>query len=385
MITRSHFISELQESLDNFPVVALVGPRQSGKTTLARSYLRNQSAQAHFFDLEDPPDRARLTAAPRLALENLEGLIVLDEIQWIPDLFPLLRVLADRESAPAKFLVLGSASGDLLRQGSESLAGRIRFLELPGFGLEEVGYDSWRPLWSRGGFPRSFLAPNEKISSEWRDQFIQTFLERDIPNLGIRIPPPQLRRFWQMAAHYHGQIWNTSEIARALGQSDKTMRHYADILSQTFMIRLLPPWFNNMGKRLVKKPKFYFRDSGIQHRLLGLEDFEALQRYPRLGASWEGFALEQVLRMTGEDRNAFFWASHGGAELDLLLPLRGGRVGFEFKYSDAPGITRSMRIAMKELELDRLAVVYPGNRAYPLEEKVDAVPLGDIPQWLTFG
>ena len=357
-----------------FPVVALVGPRQSGKTTLARAITESWKGRIHWFDLEDPNDAAAL-AQPGLSLPGLKGLVVIDEVQRLPDLFPLLRVLADRKPLPARFLVLGSASGDLMRQGSESLAGRIRFHELPGFSLEEIDGANWQRLWLRGGFPKSYLAAREPDSYAWREAFIETFLERDIPNLGLRLPAPQLRRFWIMAAHYHGQTWNSSEVGRSLGLSDKTMFHQLQVLEQTFMVRLLSPWHENAGKRLVKTPKFYVRDSGLFHALLGLKDETELLRHPKLGASWEGFALEEVLKITGAGRNAFFWATHGGAELDLFILDGNRRLGFEFKYSQTPTITKSMHAALADLNLSRLVVVHPGLRKFALADKVEAVPL----------
>lgn len=380
-LPRSRHGREVKASLRRFPVVALVGPRQSGKTTLARALTRTFRGKSHWFDLENPQDAAALSQ-PGMVLPGLKGLVVIDEVQRLPDLFPLLRVLADRDPLPSRFLVLGSASGELLRQGSESLAGRIRFHELPGFSLEEVGPTHWERLWIRGGFPKSYLATNEADSLEWREAFIETFLEKDIPNLGLRLPAPQLRRFWTMAAHYHGQTWNASEIGRSLGLSDKTMVHHLQILEQTFMVRLLPAWYENLGKRVVKAPKFYVRDPGLLHALLRLRDIRDVQRHPKLGASWEGFALEEVLRQTGATRDAYFWGTHGGAELDLLIRKGNRAFGFEFKYSLAPEMTKSMQAAVIDLRLDRLVVVHPGTRGYPLGEKVEAVPLTGIGAWL---
>jgi uncharacterized protein len=380
-IPRLQHLKQVRDALKRFPVVALVGSRQSGKTTLARALAESSKGKPHWFDLERPQDAAVLAQAG-LSLPGLKGLIVIDEIQRAPDLFPLLRVLADRKPLPARFLVLGSASGDLMRQGSESLAGRIRFHELPGLGLAEVGEGNWERLWRRGGYPKSYLVKGEGESFEWRNAFIDTFLERDIPSMGLRLPAPQMRRFWTMAAHYHGQTWNSAEIGRSLGLSDKTMLHYLQILEQTFMVRLLPPWHENTGKRLVKSPKFYIRDSGLFHALLGLPDAKSLLQNPRLGASWEGFALEEVLKAIGSDRNAFFWGTHGGAELDLMIRDGGRRIGFEFKYSQAPVPTKSMHSAMADLDLDRLIVVHPGDRAFPLAPKIEAIPLQALNQAL---
>lgn len=380
-IPRIQHSNDVKASLRGFPVVALVGPRQSGKTTLARFLTETFRGRSHWFDLENPDDAAAMSQ-PGITLPGLKGLIVIDEVQRRPDLFPLLRVLADRNPLPARFLVLGSASGELMRQASESLAGRIRFHELPGFSMDEVGPPNWERLWQRGGFPKSYLAPGEADSMVWRESFIETFLERDIPNLGLRLPAPQLRRFWTMAAHYHGQTWNSAEIGRSLGLSDKTMVHHLQILEQTFMIRLLPAWFDNLGKRLVKAPKFYVRDAGLLHALLRLRDAKDLLQHPKLGASWEGFAMEEILKLTGASRDAYFWGTHGGAELDLLIQRGAGGLGFEFKYSQAPEMTKSMHVAMSDLKLNRLAVVYPGTRRYPLADQVEAVPLTEIKDWL---
>ncbi len=378
--SRARHFQAVRSSLRNFPVVALVGPRQSGKTTLAKELAAAAKGKTHWYDLENPVDAAGL-AEPALTLPGLGGLVVIDEIQRSPELFPLLRVLSDRKPLPARYLVLGSASGELFRQSSESLAGRIRFHELPGFSLQEIGGVDWERLWRRGGFPKSYLAGGELSSFQWRESFIETFLERDIPNLGLRLPAPQMRRFWIMAAHYHGQLWNSSEIGRSLGMSDKTMLHHLQVLEQTFMVRLLPPWHENLGKRLVKAPKFYLRDSGLFHALLGLRDKQAIMRHPKLGASWEGFALEEVLKICGS-RNAYFWATHGGAELDLLVNDGNTRLGFEFKFSPAPAVTKSMHVAMRDLKLQRLAVVYPGEKKFPLTEKIDAVPLASLGDWI---
>jgi predicted AAA+ superfamily ATPase len=313
-----------------------------------------------------------------MALRDLEGLVVIDEVQHRPELLEVLRVLADRDPLPARFLILGSASPQLVRDSSESLAGRVEYVDMGGFDLDEVGVDNLDVLWWRGAFPRSFLAGSEEDSVAWRRNFIRSFLERDIPRLGIQIPAAALRRFWTMLAHYHGQTWNASEIARSFGVTDKTVRGYLDVLTGTFMVRQLYPWFENVKKRQVKAPKVYLRDSGLVHTLLGLESREQILGHPKCGASWEGFALEQVIRRTGVTE-CYFWATHGGTELDLLMFLKGRRIGVEFKFADAPTTTRSMRTAIDLLRLDHLWVVYPGRRRYPLDQGIDVVPLAEIP------
>jgi predicted AAA+ superfamily ATPase len=367
----------IRERLVNYPVVALLGPRQVGKTTLARLFAVSlEEMPVHWFDLESLVDLARLSN-PELALSPLRGLVILDEIQRMPELLPVLRVLADRPETPARFLILGSASLELVKGASESLAGRLSFVDVTGFTLEETGAEHLRQRWWRGGFPRAYLARNDRAASQWQEDFFRTFLEQNIPQLGIRVPAATLRRFWTMLAHYHGQIWNASELARALGSSEPTARRYLDILVGTYMVRQLPSWFENLKKRQVKAPKIYIRDSGVCHALLGLESMEALESHPKLGASWEGFALEQILAVTG-DSNAYFWATHSGAELDLLVVHRGRRVGFEFKYSENPSTTKSMQIALADLGLDHLYVVYPGQHRIPLTESITASPLPDL-------
>lgn len=374
MIHRSKYLNALQVALDRSPVTALIGPRQSGKTTLARMVSENRPVT--FFDLESPTDRQRLQN-PELALEPLDGWIVLDEIQELPGLFAVLRVLADRPANRARFLILGSVAPELIRQAAETLAGRVEFVELAGFDLAEMGGEAADALWSRGGYPRSFLARSEADSLAWREGFVRTFLERDVPRLGIALPPVAMRRFWTMLAHYHGQLWNASELARSMGLSDKTVRSYLDILAGTFMIRQLLPWHANLAKRQVKAPKVYFRDSGLLHALLTIPDRHALLGHPKLGASWEGFALEQVLRAV-PGAAAFFWATHAGAELDLLLMHGGRRFGFEFKFAEAPVATRSMRVARADLELAHLWIVHPGRHAFPVEEGISALPLAHV-------
>ena len=376
MIDRSRRLAELHAALKRSRVTALVGPRQAGKTTLARQIVPLDSPS--YFDLEDPTSLARL-AEPMTALAPLRGVVVIDEIQRRPDLFPVLRVLADRRPLRARFLVLGSAGPDLLRQSSETLAGRIETLTLSGFGTDELGADpaTLRRLWRRGGFPPAYLARSERASYVWRQQFIQTYLERDLPQLGITIPAPTLLRFWTMLAHYHGGIWNAAEAARSLGVTEPTARRYLDILTGLFMARQLRPWHENLKKRQVKSPKIYLRDSGLLHTLLGLATEREVLSHPKAGASWEGFAIEEALR-TVRPEAAYFWATHTGAELDLLLFVRGRRYGVEVKFQDAPRLTPSMRIALEDLGLRRLTVLYPGDRRYPLERRVDVVPLAEL-------
>jgi predicted AAA+ superfamily ATPase len=368
--------SIVRDKLTRYPVVVILGSRQTGKTTLAR-LIAHSTPEAHLFDLEKPHDQNRL-AQPELALESLTGLIVMDEIQRMPGLFPLLRVLADRDPPPARFLLLGSASAHLVKGASESLAGRAGFVHLSGFDLRETGADSLFRLWLRGGLPRSFLAPSEAASLAWRLDFIQALLERDLPQLGITIPSATLRRFWNMLAHYHGQIWNGAELARSMGVAELTIRRYLDILAGAYMIRQLPPWFENIGKRQVKSPKIYFRDSGLLHAFLTVESLAQLQAHPKVGASWEGFALDQTLTML-DPPEAYFWSTHAGAELDLLIMKGGRRYGFEFKYSDAPKWTRSMQTALTDLHVDKVFVITPGNGRYPLHEHGEVVPLSAVP------
>jgi predicted AAA+ superfamily ATPase len=360
------------------PVVAILGARQVGKTTLAQQVARARKGPVTWFDLESPEDVARL-AEPMLALSDLRGLVVLDEIQRRPDLFPVLRVLADRRRSTTRFLVLGSASPDLLRQSSESLAGRIAYHDLLGFDLGEVGAENLDRLWLRGSFPRAYLAPSNRASLEWRRDFIRTFLERDLPQLGIRIPAETIRRFWSMLAHYHGQVWNASEFARSFGVNDTTVRRYLDLLCSTYVVRLLIPFHASLGKRQVKSPKIYLADSGLLHQLLGLKDRRDVEGHPKLGASWEGFALDQVtVRLKARREECHFWATHTGAELDLLV-LRGRRrAGFEFKRTSSPKVTRSMRIAREDLELDEVVLIHAGRESFPLEPGIRAVSLHRI-------
>lgn len=360
MIARHAYRSALETALRRSPVVALLGPRQCGKTTLAREFLPAEAPA--YFDLEDPLVN-QLFTSPLQALTGLRGLVVIDEAQRQPAIFPVLRVLADRPNTPARFLILGSASPDLARQAAESLAGRVEIIELTGFGLDEVGSSAADQLWLRGGFPRSYLAANHEDSRVWRRQFIGTFLERDLAALGFRLSPALMGRFWTMLAHYHGQIWNGSEIAASLGVSHHTARAYLDALEQTFMIRQLVPWHVNVGKRLVKSPKIYFRDSGLLHALLGIHDSVQLLTHPKLGASWEGFVIEELIR-TERPEEIGFYAVHSGSELDLFMIRQGRRIGVEVKRADAPTLTRSMQIAREDLKLDELWIIYPGNRTY---------------------
>jgi len=370
-VLRTALLSHVQTALERAPVVVLTGPRQSGKTTLARRLLAEDSP--NYFDLEDPASLARLEQ-PRTALDPLRGLVVLDEIQRRPELFPVLRVLADRSGVPARFLILGSASGDLMRQSAESLAGRIERIAIGGFSLGELGAEATHTLWLRGGFPRSYLAASESDSLAWRKQFMLTLLERDLPQWGVRVPAEALGRFWSMLAHYHGQTWNAAEPARALGVTPKTCSRHLDLLTDALMIRQLRPWHTNLAKRQVKSPKIYVRDSGLLHQLLGIATEKALLTHPKVGASWEGFAIEQILATESHD-DAWFWATHQGAELDLLL-RRGERLyGVECKRADVPRITPSIRVAREDLGLERVAIVYPGAKRYSLEEGVEAVPL----------
>jgi len=371
MIPRHRAQTALDVALQRSRVVALLGPRQCGKTTLARTLVPPDSI--NYFDLEDPLSLARLDE-PVTALRELRGVVVIDEVQRRPELFPVLRVLADREPLPARFLILGSASPDLLRQSSESLAGRLETLTIGGFAMEDVGVAAHPSHWLRGGFPLAFLAASDTDSLAWRKHFIQTFLERDIPAFGVRTPAATLLRFWTMLAHYHGQVWNAAEPARSLGIGESSIRRYLDLLAGVFMVRQLQPWHENLKKRQVKSPKVYIRDSGLLHQLLGIRTLSELLCHPKGGASWEGYVVEEVLRTVQADE-AYFWATHAGAELDLLLFKDGRRLGVEIKRADAPRLSPSMRAAMEDLRLDRLVVVYPGERRYPLAQGIEAAPL----------
>ena len=370
MIDRKNAVDQVRVALRRSRVVAIVGPRQSGKTTLARQFVSTDSA--NYFDLEDPAS-LEILREPKTALERLRGVVVIDEIQRRPELFPILRVLTDRRPLRARFLVLGSASGDLLRQTSESLAGRLTMIELGGFHVGEIAADRIDVLWRRGGFPRSFLARSEAESRAWREQFLRTYASRDLPELGLRIPSHAIQRFLAMLAHYHAQIWNAADPARSLGVNESTVRRYLDILTDTFLVRQLQPWFENLGKRQVKAPKVYLRDPGLLNTLLGIRDGSELLRHPKLGASYEGHIIEQVLALA-HPAEAYFWATHNGAEIDLLFQHKSRRIGVEVKRADAPSLTPSMRIAMNDLRLDRLYVVYPGDRAYELQDGISVLP-----------
>jgi predicted AAA+ superfamily ATPase len=371
MLKRLQLLSRLRAGLKASPAVALLGPRQCGKTTLARQLAG--SSKSNYFDLENPVDLARLSE-PMTALEHLRGLIVIDEVQRYPDLFPILRVLLDRKPIRARFLILGSASPDLLRQSSETLAGRIAIVEMAGFTLEELSRPDINRLWLRGGFPRSFLARTEATSTAWREDFIRTFLERDLAQLGVRVPWGTMRRFWIMTAHYSGGIWNSSEIGRSLGEAHTTVKRHLDAFSGALVVRVLEPWFENVGKRLVKSPKVYIRDSGLLHTLLGIGDRRQLDGHPVVGGSWEGFIIEQLLAAVPQAK-AYYWRTQAGAELDLLLFLKGRRIGIEIKRADAPKTTPSMGSAIDDLKLHRLFVVYPGSLRYTLRPNVEVMSL----------
>jgi predicted AAA+ superfamily ATPase len=374
VIDRGVDVGIVRTALRRSRVVAILGARQCGKTTLARQFV--PAGSLNYFDLEDPASLARLSE-PDTALRPLKGLVVIDEIQRLPDLFPLLRVLADRRPLPARFLILGSASPALLRQSSETLAGRLETVLLEGFRLADLGAVAQSRHWLRGGFPLAYVARSEGDSLSWRRQFIQTLLERDVPQLGSSVPAAALRRFWTMIAHYHGQTWNGAELARALAVSEATVRRYLDLLTGVFMVRQLAPWHENLGKRQVRAPKVYVRDSGLLHALLGIGSRRDLELHPKVGASWEGYAVEEALKALRPDE-AYFWATHQGAELDLLLFRRGRRIGVECKRMDAPKLTPSMRIAISDLKLDRLVVVYPGTKRYAPAADVEVVPLAEL-------
>ena len=376
VIERRKFLDQIEQRLGWSPVVALLGARQVGKTTLARQFVAGRE-NVHYFDLESPATQ-ELMREPATRLEPLTGLVVLDEVQRIPQLFPLLRVLADRHPTPAKFLILGSASPWLMKGITESLAGRVSFIDVPGLALTEVGVEKVDQLWWRGGYPRAYLAGSDSEARQWQEDLERTVMERDMAMVAPNLPAVAMRRFWSMVAHYHGQTWNSSEIGRSLNLTDKVARQYLDAFTAMYLVRQLPPWFENVGKRQVKAPKVYLRDSGVLHGLLHLESRRRLDEHPKVGASWEGFALEQVLSVTG-DRDAYFWATHNGAELDLLVEWQGQRVGFEFKYGDAPGMTKSMHIALQDLKLDQLFVVYPGGQSFMLGPAAELVAIRELP------
>ena len=374
MIPRNELMQQLKESLHRSRVVSLVGPRQCGKTTIAREFVAPDSN--NYFDLEDPTSLVRLDE-PMTALGTLQGLVVIDEIQRRPDLFPVLRVLVDRRPLPARFLILGSASQRLLRQASESLTGRIEIVSMSGFSLAELGTSTKQRHWMRGGFPPSYLAETEQDSQAWRRNFIQTFLERDLPQWGIIAPSVTLLRFWTMLAHCHGQIWNAAEPARSLGVSQPTVRRYLDIMTGVFMIRQLQPWHVNLKKRQIKAPKIYFRDTGLLHQLLGIRTDLELFSHPKCGFSWEGYVIEETIKAV-KPNETYFWGTHNGAEIDLVMVKDGRMLGVECKRVDAPRLTPSMRIARKDLKLERIAVVYPGTRRYALTDNIHAVPLDAV-------
>ena len=373
MISRTNYINKLQKATSRSPITALLGPRQCGKTTLARMFSSKQ--ETTFFDLESQSDLRRLQN-PELVFGSLAGLVVLDEIQNQPSLFNVLRVMVDKPDNRARFLILGSASPDIVKNVSETLAGRVEFIELSGFNLFEVGPDRFNKLWTRGGFPRSYLASSDEDSIAWREGFIRTFLERDIPQLGLRIPSQTMRRFWNMMAHHHGNLWNASLIGRAMGLNDKTVRNYLDILTGTYMIRQLQPWFENLGKRQVKSPKIYIRDSGLLHGLLNLPDQHALLGHPQVGASWEGFALEHLIGTLGLSES-YFWATHSGAEIDLLFFHKGRRYGAEIKFTEKPRPTKSIRAAIQSLNLEHVWIIYPGEHTYPIDDTISVLPISD--------
>ena len=372
-IKRVDLTSKIRTAIGRSRVVSLLGPRQCGKTTLAKVFVKTYPQESTYYDLENSEDLA-LLKNPQTVLSAHKGLVVIDEIQRRPELFPTLRVLADRKPLRAKFLILGSASPELIRKSSESLAGRIEFIEMNGFALKEVGVEKRDLLWLRGGMPVSYLSRTLKDSQSWRDNFIRSFLERDIPQMGFQFPSATVRRFWQMIAHVHGQVWNGSQIGSSLGVSHTTVRRYLDLLTGAFMVRQLHPWYVNLGKRLVKSPKIYFRDSGLLHQFLRIYSMRDLFAHPKLGFSWESFAMEQVLSQLGEE-DSYFWATHAGAELDLLLIRKGKKWGFEFKFTETPEITKSMQVALRDLKLQKLWLVYPGLKNVSLSKKVELIGL----------
>ncbi len=376
MIKRTDKLNQIKSGFDRSPIVSITGLRQSGKTTLAKDFASQYQGTCTHFDLEDPRSIARLSE-PMTALESLSGLVVIDEVQRLPAIFPILRVLADRKEKPACFLLLGSASPLLIKEISESLAGRVALLEMDGFNLMEVGSEESKVLWNRGGLPPSFLAGSDTSSLQWRQDFMTLFVERDLPQFGVTFQSAAMRRFWAMLAHYHGQTWNASELAKSFDVSQAIIRKKLDILTGVFAIRQLPAWYENLGKRTVKSPKIFLRDSGLLHALLDLSTFDQLQSHPKLGSSWEGFCIEQILSITGSS-NSYFWATHAGAELDLFLLHKGKRIGVEIKYSDGPSTTRSMRQALDDLSLDHLFVVYPGKDDYPLDKNITVISLPSI-------
>lgn len=378
MIPRKAEIRILLEALSIYPAVGIVGARQVGKTTLAHMLAEQWRGRTHHFDLEDSEDLARLSD-PMLALKALDGLIVLDEVQRLPEIYQVLRVLIDKQKESRKFLILGSASPELLQQSSESLAGRIKYHRLSALGLDELSPEQARLLWVRGGFPSSFLAGTDKASLDWRKAFISTFLERDLPQLGVNVSSTRMRRFWNMLAHYHGQIWNASEFARSFGVADTTIRHYLDRLTDALVVRQVQPWHENISKRQVKSPKVYICDSGLVHALLNLCSLQDIEGHPKSGATWEGFIIEQLIRLLRADESeCFHWATHAGAELDFLHVRGLTKNGFEIKKTVAPKLTKSMQMALQDLQLTRLYVIHAGEHSYPLAEKIKAVPVAKV-------
>ena len=375
MIERTREVQTVRKLLQRHPVVGVIGARQVGKTTLARALSASGKGPSFYYDLENSEDMARL-ADPMLVLKELKGLVIIDEIQQQPDLYRVLRVLVDRPRSSSRFLLLGSASPELIRRSSETLAGRIFYHELGGFFLDEVGVENTLQLWLRGGFPRSFLVRSHSESDEWRRGFIRTFLERDLPQLGINIRSTTMHRFWTMLSHYHGQVWNGSEFGRSFGVADTTVRNYLDLLTSALVVRQLQPWHENISKRQVKAPKVYLADSGLLHTLLNLRTLKDLEGHPKVGASWEGFAMEQVVRRLGARRDeCYFWATHGGAELDLLVVRGQRRWGFEFKRTSSPKVTPSVRSALSDLQLRSLDIIHAGETTFPLDKRIRAVAL----------
>ncbi|MCX6996606.1 MAG: ATP-binding protein [Kiritimatiellaeota bacterium] len=376
LIQRKRLLSKVESCLAEAPATVLLGARQTGKTTMARMIAAKRD-KVHYFDLERAKARDALAATAELTLGACHGLVVIDEIQRMPQLFEVLRPLCDAPGRDATYLLLGSASPDIVKGVSETLAGRAYFVDVSGFALDEVGAEQQDRLWLQGGFPRAFQAATPPAAWRWIEQFRRTFLERDLPQLAVRVPPETLRRFWTMLAHYHGQTWNSAELARSMAINPHAVTHYRDLLAGTYMLRVLPPWHENLKKRQIKAPKVYIRDSGMLHDLLEIGSMAALRSHPRYGASWEGFAIEQVLARFG-DKDAYFWATQRGAELDLLLFRRGQRWGFEFKCSDAPSMTKSMHMALADLQLEHLWAVYPGQDRYVLHKRAEALPLMDL-------
>lgn len=375
MIERIRVRTRIQDAIERSRVSLLIGARQVGKTTLARTFVDESSL--NYFDLENPADLARLEQ-PMTALADLSGVIVIDEIQRRPDLFPVLRVLSDRHPLPARFLILGSAAPDALRQATESLTGRLEELAVSGFSLAEIGIKHADRLWLRGGYPLAYLAKSDADSFRWRRQYARSLASQDLRDFGLRLSPLTIERFLAVVATAHGQLWNAAAPARALGISETTSRHYLDVLSDALLVRVLQPWSNNLGKRLRKRPKVYFRDSGLLHALLGVESKQSLLRHALVGSSWEGFVIEEVLKLAGDRARPYYWRTSNGAEVDLLLEFQSTLIAIEVKRSDAPSVTRSMRTAITELGIDRLIVIYPGKKRYKMGERIEAVPLGEI-------